>query len=57
MWKEDFSSALEVLHSKYGRLVRIAPNEVSILDAAAVQPIYGHGSKFVRTSFLLRFRP
>ena len=46
MIQEDFSSSLGKLHEKYGKLVRISPNEVSILDAKEVQRIYGHGTKF-----------
>ena len=31
------------LHQKYGRVVRIAPNEVSFVDGDALKRIYGHG--------------
>jgi hypothetical protein len=34
------------LHSKYGKVVRIAPNEVSVGDPEAVKIIYGAQSKF-----------
>lgn len=30
------------LHKKYGPVVRVAPNELSYTDSAAVKPIYGH---------------
>ncbi|KAI9041023.1 putative Cytochrome P450 [Aspergillus affinis] len=30
------------LHERYGRIVRIGPNRVTILDAGALRPIYGH---------------
>ena len=31
------------LHQKYGRVVRIAPNEVSFVDGEALKRLYGHG--------------
>ncbi|GME33993.1 hypothetical protein G7Y89_g3922 [Neofusicoccum parvum] len=30
------------LHEKYGRIVRIAPNEISITDPEAINKVYGH---------------
>ena len=38
-WYQD----ILVLHKKYGRVVRIAPNEVSFVDGEALKRIYGHG--------------
>ncbi|KAH6670576.1 cytochrome P450 [Halenospora varia] len=45
------------LHDKYGPVVRIAPNEVSFVDAKALGAIYGHGttvkkSKWYHTWFI-----
>jgi cytochrome P450 len=37
------------LHEKYGRVVRIAPNELSIVDAKTVRLLYGHGTKAEKT--------
>ncbi|KAG4430968.1 hypothetical protein IFR05_013555 [Cadophora sp. M221] len=37
------------LHSKYGPVVRIAPNEYSIDDPEATKEIYGLGSHFVKS--------
>ncbi|KAF2189731.1 cytochrome P450 [Zopfia rhizophila CBS 207.26] len=39
------------LHSKYGPLVRIAPNEVSIADLPAIKQIYGSGSRFRKSDW------
>lgn len=36
------------LHRKYGPVVRIAPNEYSLDDPAAVKAIYGLGTTFTK---------
>jgi hypothetical protein len=38
-WYDDILN----LHKTYGRVVRIAPNEVSFVDGEALKRIYGHG--------------
>src|SRR5271168_3699285 len=38
------------IHRKYGTIVRIAPDEVSIADPEAIRIIYGHGSGFTKVS-------
>ncbi|KAK7905460.1 hypothetical protein LTR67_000182 [Exophiala xenobiotica] len=45
---------LEELHERHGKVVRIAPNELSInaVDASAV--IYGQGTKFCKTPYFYR---
>lgn len=40
MWHDDI---LE-LHERYGPVVRIAPNEVSFVDKAALVQVYGHST-------------
>ncbi|KAM3417726.1 hypothetical protein BST61_g5959 [Cercospora zeina] len=60
VWKVREGSFDEVnreLHRKYGRLVRIAPNEVSVNDPEAVQLIYGIKSKFTKTDFYPIWKP
>jgi len=42
-------------HKKYGKLVRIAPNHVSIADDTAVPAIYGHGNGFLKSYVILFF--
>jgi len=32
----------KAFHDRYGKIVRLAPNELSFIDAAAWQDIYGH---------------
>lgn len=39
---------VDAAHKKYGRLVRIQPNHVSINDDKAIQTIYGHGNGFLK---------
>lgn len=40
--------AVDNAHKKYGVLVRIAPNHVSVADADAIPQIYGHGNGFLK---------
>lgn len=40
--------SVDQAHKKYGTLVRIAPNHVSVADDAAIQTIYGHGNGFLK---------
>jgi hypothetical protein len=40
-----------LLHQKYGPIVRVAPNTLSINDAQAVNTIYGIGTKFYKSPF------
>ncbi|KXH69064.1 hypothetical protein CSAL01_05399 [Colletotrichum salicis] len=43
-WHQD----VVLLHRKYGNVVRIAPNELSIVNEAALKALYGHGQKIVK---------
>lgn len=38
-------------HEKYGKIVRIAPNHVSIADDGAINTIYGHGNGFLKSDY------
>lgn len=40
--------AVDEAHKKYGVLVRIQPNHVSIADDQAINSIYGHGNGFLK---------
>ncbi|KAJ4177296.1 hypothetical protein NW755_013918 [Fusarium falciforme] len=46
-WHEDI---LE-LHDKYGPVVRVAPNEVSIVDGPTMKKLYGHGKPALKTGW------
>ncbi|KAH7082090.1 cytochrome P450 [Paraphoma chrysanthemicola] len=52
-WHDD---VLE-LHKKYGRVVRVAPNEVSIVDEYAMKNLYGHGHNAQKTSWYNVWNP
>ncbi|CAI7666032.1 unnamed protein product [Penicillium manginii] len=45
-----------LLHARYGHIVRIAPNELSISDPEAIKIIYGVNSGFIKSDFYLAFR-
>lgn len=36
-------------HEKYGKLVRIQPNHISVADDGAINTIYGHGNGFLKS--------
>jgi benzoate 4-monooxygenase len=40
--------AVHDAHKKYGTLVRLQPNHVSIADAEAIPVIYAHGNGFLK---------
>lgn len=46
-WHEDILA----LHRQYGRVVRIAPNELSIVDENASKLLYGHGHNAIKTAW------
>ncbi|KAF2792227.1 cytochrome P450 [Melanomma pulvis-pyrius CBS 109.77] len=43
--------AVDAAHKKYGTLVRIQPNHVSVADADAIPVIYGHGNGFLKSEY------
>ncbi|PSN62543.1 cytochrome P450 [Corynespora cassiicola Philippines] len=47
--KGDFQATNIKLHQKYGSIVRIAPNELSIDDPNALNTVYGHGTHFTKS--------
>ncbi|KAI9694401.1 MAG: hypothetical protein M1822_000017 [Bathelium mastoideum] len=44
-------AAVDDAHKKYGTLVRIQPNHVSIADPEAIPAIYGHGNGFLKSDY------
>ncbi|KAM0695713.1 hypothetical protein Q7P36_004195 [Cladosporium allicinum] len=38
-------------HAKYGKLVRVQPNQVSIADPDAIPIVYGHGTGFLKADY------
>lgn len=45
-----FDDILE-LHRKYGPVVRISPNEVSVVSPDLTKSVYGHGKETVKVSY------
>lgn len=43
--------SVDAAHKKYGKLVRIQPDHVSIADESAIQDVYGHGNGFLKSNF------
>jgi benzoate 4-monooxygenase len=41
--------SVDQAHKKYGKLVRIQPNHVSVADDGAINTIYGHGNGFLKS--------
>ncbi|KAL2828857.1 cytochrome P450 [Aspergillus pseudoustus] len=49
--KGDWDRNILKIHKQYGRVVRIAPNELAIVDEAALRTLYGHGTKALKTQW------
>jgi cytochrome P450 len=45
LWKGTPHKRIGALHRKYGDVVRVAPDEISIIDPQAWKDAYGHGTK------------
>ncbi|KAF2228074.1 cytochrome P450 [Elsinoe ampelina] len=52
-WHEDIVK----LHETYGRVVRIAPNEISVVDEYAMKQLYGHGHNAAKTDWYRIWNP
>lgn len=50
-WKGDYITELAILHSKYGNVVRVGFNEVSIIAPEETKLLYGHKTEFLKGSF------
>ncbi|CBF81681.1 protein CYP5080D1 [Aspergillus nidulans FGSC A4] len=51
MRRGDFHRTNIKLHQQNGPVVRIAPEYFSISDPSAVKPVYGHGTKFIKSEW------
>ena len=47
----DMHRTMISLHSRYGKLVRTGPDEVSVSDLATIKKIYGAGTKFRKSDW------
>jgi benzoate 4-monooxygenase len=43
--------AVDQAHKKYGPLIRLQPNHVSVADSDAINAIYGHGNGFLKSEY------
>ncbi|POS82623.1 hypothetical protein EPUL_006134, partial [Erysiphe pulchra] len=46
---------IDAAHKKYGKLVRIQPNHISIADDSAILPVYGHSNGLLKSEFYTAF--
>lgn len=46
----DSHRNFQALHQKYGKVVRVGPNHVSISDPAAIPIVFGTNNKFLKVS-------
>lgn len=49
--KGGFEQDNIALHQKYGPVVRVAPNQYSISETAAIRTVYGTGSRFAKSGW------
>jgi cytochrome P450 len=47
----DWHDVIVDVHRKYGRVVRIAPNELSLVDEQAIRKLYSHGNHTEKTQW------
>jgi hypothetical protein len=50
-WDGDMHRTMITLHAKHGKLVRTAPDEISVSDLTAIKKIYGAGTKFRKSDW------
>lgn len=48
VWRGDAPAQYRNVHEKYGHIVRLGPNHVSVSDPAMINTIYGVGTKFLK---------
>lgn len=48
VWRGDAPSQYRRIHEKYGPIVRVGPNHVSIADPSMINTIYGIGTRFLK---------
>ncbi|KAI5199054.1 cytochrome P450 [Aureobasidium subglaciale] len=53
----DWTEVILELHQKHGKIVRLAPNELSVVDEEAMRALYGHGTTAIKGSWYSGFQP
>ncbi|KAH9215932.1 cytochrome P450 [Leptodontidium sp. 2 PMI_412] len=56
-WRGTWHDDILQLHERYGAVVRIAPNEVSVVDQNVIKLLYGHGQNSVKTNWYAVWDP
>ena len=56
-WRGTWHDDILELHEHYGPVVRIAPNEVSIVDQNSIKTLYGHGQNTMKTHWYAVWDP
>ncbi|KAL2412762.1 Cytochrome P450 monooxygenase ataY [Exophiala dermatitidis] len=54
VWTGDRHLVIDKLHKKYGKVVRVEPNLVSICTPNAIKTMYGPGTRFEKAMFYTR---
>jgi cytochrome P450 len=57
IWRGTWHDDILELHERYGRVVRIAPNEVAVVDQNAMKQLYGHGHNAEKTDWYATWDP
>lgn len=57
VWRGTWHDDILQIHERYGRAVRIAPNEVAIVDQSAMKQLYGHGQNAQKTDWYATWDP
>ena len=52
----DWSEIILDLHEEYGRIVRLAPNELSVVDESAMKALYGHNTTAIKSKWYTTFQ-
>jgi cytochrome P450 len=52
----DWSEIILDLHQKYGRTVRVAPNELSVVDESVMKALYGHNTAAIKSKWYSAFQ-
>lgn len=56
-WRGSWHDDVLELHKFYGPVVRVAPDELSVVDEQAMKRLYGHGTKVLKTSWYSTWQP
>ncbi|KAH0349341.1 cytochrome P450, partial [Aureobasidium melanogenum] len=52
----DWSEIILELHKKYGKVFRLAPNELSVVDESAMKALFGHNTTALKTKWYSAFQ-